>query len=305
MNKREANVSLFIITFFAAIQYAFLEGVPDSVSHFAFLCVTNLIGFLLTLAVFFSELFRVDRKQIRQSLLLSLELFGFNVFLLLGSSVGATVSACVLSAYFVFLPLLSLLLFKFKSDKMTLCAVGVVLAGLALMMLEDPAGLKDIHFLYLLIADVFFALYILTVGRFTAGSNPSILAMGQMLFNCLIALLFWVGQSAIQKTSLSLPTDSAFWGSAIFIGFFIRGLYGIVQMFAQRYVSPLNTSLIFSTEIIITMLMSPVLALLFGTQPERITPLRLAGAGVMVLGILLADPSVTGALKRRLRHEKS
>ena len=305
MNKLEANVSLFIITFFAAIQYAFLQGVPDTVSHFAFLCVTNLIGFLLTLAVFFSELFRVDKKQIKQSLLLSLELFGFNVFLLLGSSVGATVSACVLSAYFVFLPLLSLLLFKFKSDKMTLCAVGVVLAGLALMMLEDPAGLKDIHFLYLLIADVFFALYILTVGRFTAGSNPSILAMGQMLFNCLIALLFWVGQSAIQKTPLSLPTDSAFWGSAIFIGFFIRGLYGIVQMFAQRYVSPLNTSLIFSTEIIITMLMSPVLALLFGTQPERITPLRLAGAGVMVLGILLADPSVTGALKRRLRHEKS
>ena len=29
--------------------------------------------------------------------------------------------------------------------------------------------------------------------------------------------------------------------------------YGIVQMYAQRYVSPLNTSLIFSTEIIITM----------------------------------------------------
>ena len=74
--------------------------------------------------------------------------------------------------------------------------------------------------------------------------------------------------------------------------------------YAQRYVSPLNTSLIFSTEIIITMLMSPVLALLFGTQPERITALRLAGAGVMVLGILLADPSVTGALKRRLRHEE-
>ena len=304
MNKREANVSLFIITFFAAIQYAFLEGVPDSVSHFAFLCVTNLIGFLLTLAVFFSELFRVDRKQIRQSLLLSLELFGFNVFLLLGSSVGATVSACVLSAYFVFLPLLSLLLFKFKSDKMTLCAVGVVLAGLALMMLEDPAGLKDIHFLYLLIADVFFALYILTVGRFTAGSNPSILAMGQMLFNCLIALLFWVGQSAIQKTPLSLPTDSAFWGSAIFIGFFIRGLYGIVQMFAQRYVSPLNTSLIFSTEIIITMLMSPVLALLFGTEPEIITPMKLCGAGVMVMGVLMADPAVTGAVARRLRHGK-
>ena len=305
MNKLEANVSLLIITFFAAIQYAFLEGVPSSVSHFAFLCVTNLIGFLLTLAVFFSELFRLDSKQIKQSLLLSLELFGFNVFLLLGSSVGATVSACVLSAYFMFLPPLSLLLFKTKSDKMTLCAIGVVLVGLALMMCDDLAGLRDVHFLYLLLADVFFALYILTVGKFSAGSNPSILAMGQMLFNCLIALLFWIVQSAIQKTPLSLPASPSFWGSAIFIGVFIRGLYGIVQMFAQRYVSPLNTSLIFSTEIIITMLMSPVLALLFGTQPESITPVRLAGAAVMVAGVLLADPSVTGALKRRLRHEKS
>ena len=305
MNKLEANVSLFIITFFAAIQYAFLQGVPYTVSHFAFLCVTNLIGFLLTLAVFFSELFRVDKKQIKQSLLLSLELFGFNVFLLLGSSVGATVSACVLSAYFVFLPLLSLLLFRIKSDRMTLCAIGVVLAGLALMMCDDLAGLRDIHFLYLLLADVFFALYILTVGKFSAGSNPSILAMGQMLFNCLIALLFWMGESAIRKVAPSLPTDPAFWGSAIFIGFFIRGLYGIVQMFAQRYVSPLNTSLIFSTEIIITMLMSPLLALLFGTQAEPITPFRLAGAVVMVLGILLADPSVIGAWKRRLGHGKA
>lgn len=305
MNKLEANVSLFIITFFAAIQYPFLLGVPDTVSHFAFLCITNLIGFLLMLAVFVSELFRVDKKQILQSLVLSLELFGFNVFLLLGSSVGATVSACVLSAYFVFMPLLSFLLFDVKSDRMTLCAIGVVLAGLMLMMCDNLAGLRDIHFLFLVIGDVFFALYILTVGKYSAGSNPSILAMGQMLFTCLIALVFWLGESAIRKTVPSLPADSAFWGSAIFIGFFIRGLYTIVQMYAQRYVSPLNTSLIFSTEIIITMLMSPVLALLFRTQPESITPLRLSGAIVMVAGILLADPSVTGALKGRLGHEKA
>ena len=72
MNKLEANVSLLIITFFAAIQYAFLAGVPDSVSHFAFLCITNLIGLLLTLMLFFGELFRIDARQVRQSLVLSL-----------------------------------------------------------------------------------------------------------------------------------------------------------------------------------------------------------------------------------------
>ena len=106
MNKLEATVSLVIITFFAAIQYIFLSALPATVSHFAFLCITNLIGFLITLAFFFGELFRLDKKQIVQSMALAGELFVFNVFLLLGSSgVSATVCACVLSAYFVFIPL--------------------------------------------------------------------------------------------------------------------------------------------------------------------------------------------------------
>ncbi|MBO7622226.1 MAG: hypothetical protein J6T06_17070, partial [Victivallales bacterium] len=98
MSKLEANVSLFIITFFAAIQYAFLSGVPASVSYFAFLCITNLIGFLIVLAIFFNELFRLDAKLIKQSAILSIELFGFNLFILLGAkNMDTTVTACVLS----------------------------------------------------------------------------------------------------------------------------------------------------------------------------------------------------------------
>ncbi len=53
MNKTEASVSLIIITFFSASQYAFLAGVPDSVSQFSFLFITGLVGFLITFALFF------------------------------------------------------------------------------------------------------------------------------------------------------------------------------------------------------------------------------------------------------------
>lgn len=305
MNKLEANVSLLIITFFAAIQYAFLAHVPDSVSHFSFLCITNLIGFLLTLALFFSELFRLDKKQVKESLLLSAELFGFNIFLLLGSSgVGATVSASVLSAYFVIISLISFFFLKQKPTKNGVLGILLVLAGLFLMMNADVTSLMNLHILYLILADVFFAVYILTAEKFTAGSNPSILAMGQMFFNFLFALLFWAGESAVSGAAMALPADPKFWGSVIFISVFIRGLYGVVQIYAQRYVSALNTSLIFSTEIIITMLMSPLLALLFGTEPESITPMRAIGSVLMVAGVLAADGSVASALRRRFSHEK-
>lgn len=305
MNKLEANVSLLIITFFAAIQYAFLGGVPDSVSHFSFLCITNLLGFVITLVLFFSELFRLDKKQIKESFILSAELFGFNIFMLLGTAgVGATVSASVLSGYFVFIAIISFLFFKQIPTKNTVAGIVLVLLGLFFLMNADVGALWDVHILYLIIADIFFSIYIITTGRFTAGSNPSILALGQMLFNFLFALVCWAGECVVNKTPMTLPADPGFWGSVIFIALFIRVIYGVVQIYAQRYVSPLNTSLIFSTEILMTMAMSPVLAALFGTAPEVITPIRIAGGVVMVLGVLLADATVYDAVKRRLRRAK-
>ncbi len=306
MNKLSANISLYIITFFAAVQYAFLANVPDSVSNFAFLAVTNLIGFLITFAVFFRELSRLDRKQVIQSVVLSLELFAFNVFLLLGSrGMSATVVACVLSSYFAFIVLLSFLIFHKTPDRNKVIAVFIVLLGVFFMMNADVMGLMDLHILYLIAADLFFALYLLTAEQYATTSNPSLLAMGQTLFNFVIALLCWIGESALSGQALSLPAEPAFWGSVFFISFFIRGLYGIVQIYAQRYVSPLNVSLIFSTEIIMTMAVSPLLVMLFGVEPETVTPLRVLGALVMVCGILTADSGVTDAVRRRLSHGKT
>lgn len=302
MNKLEANVSLLIITFFAAIQYAFLGGVPDSVSHFSFLCITNLLGFLITLALFFSELFRLDKKQVKESFILSAELFGFNIFMLLGTAgVGATVSASVLSGYFVFIAIISFLFFKQVPTWNTIAGIVLVLLGLFFLMNADVGALMNVHILYLIVADIFFSVYIITTGKFTSGSNPSILAMGQMLFNFLFSLLFWAGESIVKKTPMTLPSDPAFWGSVIFIALFIRGIYGVVQIYAQRYVSPLNTSLIFSTEILMTMAMSPILAALFGTEPEVITSIRIVGGVVMVAGVLMADSTVFEAVKKAVK----
>ncbi len=305
MNRLTANISLYFITFFAAVQYAFLSNVPDTVSTFAFLSVTNLIGFLILLCVFFRELSRLDKKQVTQSIVLSLELFGFNVFLMLGSrGASATIVACVLSAYFAFIVLISFLVFHKVPEKNKLTGVLIMLVGVFFMMEVNVRGLMDRKILWLVIADVFFAAYLLTAEKFAVSSNPSVLAMGQTFFSFLLTALFWLGESLLLKKPLYLPSEPSFWGSVFFISFFIRGLYGIVQIYAQRYTSPLNVSLIFSTEIIMTMLASPFLARLLGTEPDRITPLRVIGAFLMMAGILVADSAVAESLKRRLKHEK-
>ena len=303
MNKLTANISLYTITFFAAIQYVFLANIPATVSDFAFLAVTNLVGFVITFLVFFGELQRIDRKQVFQSFLLSLELLGFNIFLLMGTrGTSATVTAGVLSSYFVFIVLLSRIFFRERPEKHKLIAIFVVLLGVFLMMDADIMGLANLNILYLVISDVFFAAYLLTAERYSTSSNPSILAMGQTFFNFVVASACWLIESAVRGTELSLPADPKFWGSVFFISLFIRGLYGIVQIYAQCYVSPLNVALVFSTEIIMTMLLSPLLARLVGSRAEPITLLRLAGALIMMTGILLADPVVIERLRRRFLH---
>ena len=42
-----ATLGLVFITFLAAIQYVFLRNVPESVSTFSFVCVTNVIGLVI------------------------------------------------------------------------------------------------------------------------------------------------------------------------------------------------------------------------------------------------------------------
>ena len=299
MNKLEANISLFAITFFAAVQYIFLAGVPENLSNFAFLSVTNLIGFLMTLAFFFGELFRLDTRQIIQSAILSAELIGYNFFMLMGvNGVDPAVTSAVLSSYSVFILAIEAVFFHKKIDKVSLASVILVLTGLFFMMNADVKSLINIKIFYFIIADIFFAIYVITVGSYASSSNPSILAMGQMFFCCVFSSILWFGEIILKITPFELPVNKEFWVGVVYTSFFIRGLYGIIQIYAQRYISPLNTSLIFSSEIVMTMLISPVLANIFGLAPDKITPLKIAGSVLIILGIIIMEPELLKILKK-------
>ena len=304
MNKLEANISLFAITFFAAVQYIFLAGVPENLSNFAFLSITNLLGFLMTLAFFFGELFRLDARQIMQSAILSCELIGFNFFMLMGvNRVEPAVTSAVLSSYFVFILIFEAVFFHKKIEKVSLASVIFVLTGLFFMMNADVKSLINIKIFYFIIADIFFAIYVINVGSYAASSNPSILAMGQMFFCCIFSLIFWIGEIIFRGVPFELPVNKEFWVGVIYTSFFIRGLYGIIQIYAQRYVSPLNTSLIFSSEIVMTMLISPLLSAILDTTPDIITPLKIIGSALIILGLLVMEPEFFKTV-RNLLHIK-
>lgn len=286
------------------MQYVFLSGVPEGIPNSAFVCITSLIGFILLFLIFYNELFRLDKSHIIQCLILSAQLYVFNIFLLMGSSgLDAVTISCVVSAYFAFIPIIEILLFKLFPKKSKVISIVIVLIGILFIMNWQIKNLLNTRILFLVIADISMASYVVSTGYFASRSNPSILAMGQLLFIAIISFISWNIEVKISGSIMRLPREPMFWGSAIFISVFIRGMYTVVQTYAQRFVSPLNTSMIFSTEIIITMLTSSVIGKYFGiiTSDTAINLNMCIGAILMVTGILMADPSVLDIFKLKKR----
>lgn len=299
MSHLEANISLLIITFFSSIHYVFLAGVPDTVSDFAFLCATNSIGFVILFLFFFGELFRLDVRQVLQSAILSVELMTIYVMTMFGvSGSSSTVTVAVLALYFVFVAAFSALKERKFPDGGTSAGILMVIAGLVLVTQVYEGGQVSPNIIYLVVADIAFALYVITTGYYASSSNPAILSMGQMFFCSIFSFLLWAWEVFFNGGTFALPSQGIFWASVIYVSVFMRGLFTIIQTYAQRYVSPLNTSLIFSTETIMTIAASPILAKFLGTEPEIITLPKIIGGIVMVMGILIADPAFLGALRK-------
>jgi len=293
MTKQRLSVlGLIFITFLSAIQYIFLQNVPDSVSTFAFICVTNVIGIVLLGATQLKRVRNIKKSTLKKGIILAVELIGFNFFILLGSrNMDAVIISSVISLYFVFITPL-LLLLKKKVNFFSGVATVIAIIALFLMFGADMEALfSSVNVLYLILADAFFAAYVVSVSLMSEGEDSISLTLSQMLFVSMLALLGWLLECLIGHKTLYLPMDHRFWISVLFIGVFIRAVYGLLQITCQKYVSALSASLIFASEIIITLVTNPIMCSLFGTEYTPATGFQIVGCVLFIIATLMVDDS--------------
>ena len=292
-----ASIGLLFITFLAAIQYIFLRNVPDSVSTFTFIVVTNLIGVVLLGVAQPKKVFSLNKRTLLKGLLFSVELTGFNVFLLLGSrNMDSVMVSSIISLYFVFVtPILVLC----KKKVNFFSTISTILATIALVLMfgaDFGRIFSTVQVIYLIISDIFFAAYVVSVSLLGSNEDAIQLSFSQMLFSVIFAFLGWIVEFLLGKTSFSLPHDYKFWVSALFMGIFIRVLYGVIQMACQKYVSPLKAALIFASEIIITLVTNPLMCKIFNFEYTRATNFQIIGCVLFIMATLMIDPEFMGKL---------
>jgi drug/metabolite transporter (DMT)-like permease len=185
--------------------------------------------------------------------------------------------------YVVLTPLIALALFRATIGAAAWAGVGVATVGLA-MLTGIHAGSATGDLLVLAGAAVY-SLQIVLMERFAPRYDALAFTVVEMAAAAAGLLVV-----ALALGDLSVPHGWTVWGALLVTGIFASALAYLVQTWAQRRTSATRTALAFTME--------PVFAAFFGytLAGDRLGTLGWCGCGVIMAGIVLAEPAAAGAL---------
>jgi len=187
-------------------------------------------------------------------------------------------SAFITGLTSVAVPFLSALVFRVKPQVSEVVGVLVATAGLALMTLPGVLGPMGLGDLLTVCCAAGFAAHIVTLGHFSEKMSYELLSVCQI---AAAAVLGWALFSWVERPRVA-------WRPAVVWGILITGLLATALAFsimawAQRYVSPARTALIFMLEPVIAWLTSYWLA------GEGLSGRAAAGAALILGGVAMVE----------------
>lgn len=193
----------------------------------------------------------------------------------------------VTGMYVVLTPLIALVLLRSRIGPGGWVGVGAATVGLALLSgVHSGSATGD---LLVLAGAALYSLQIVLMERFAPRYDPLAFTLVEMAaaFAGLLVVAAALGD-------LGVPRGWTVWGALIVTGVFASALGFLAQTWAQRRTSATRTALAFTLE--------PVWAALFGfaLDGDRLGALGWGGCGLIMAGIVLAEPAAGSALRDAL-----
>ncbi len=192
--------------------------------------------------------------------------------------------------YVVFVPLLLLLFWRQPVRWNAWLGVIVAASGLYLLSISHGFELAPGDG-WVLAGAVAWAFHLIAVGRLSPGRDPLRLALIQYLVSAVlgaVATLLFETVSWYQLLAI-LP-------ALLYTGVVSIGVGHTAQVIAQRYTPPTPAALILSLETVFAALAGWVFL------SEQMSPRMLAGACLMLLGIIVSQLQANSSVRRRLRR---
>ncbi|OFW54201.1 MAG: hypothetical protein A2146_04395 [Actinobacteria bacterium RBG_16_67_10] len=191
--------------------------------------------------------------------------------------------------YVVFTPLLALVLFGTAVPRSLW--FGVVLAVLGLLLLSGIPGGSALGNALVLANAVFQSFQITAMERFAPRYDPRALTFLQMATSFVAFTVI-----AVSLGELEMPHGATVWGALLVTGLFAGALGYLIATWVQGRTTAARAALVFTLEAPFAALFGVLLA------DEVLGWAGWLGCGVMMTGIVLAEPAAAATLRRLSRR---
>ncbi|MDQ7794326.1 MAG: DMT family transporter [bacterium] len=290
-----ADAALLAVAAIWGFTFVMVKLAVAALPPFNFLALRFWLAFAVLLTIFPRRTLAALPRALGPGFLIGAFLFGGYTFQTYGLMLtSASKAGFITGLAVVLVPCISALLFRRWPAWPVMAGVVAATAGLALLTLEGTLlpGSGD---LLVLVGACFYALHIVTVGRFAPRFDPLALATLQLGGVALLSTL------AALATEGWRPVPPGVWPAIILTGVFASALAMAVQNWAQRDTTAAHTAIIFASE--------PVFAALGGylLAGEVLAARGWVGGALVILGTAVAElpagvPSARVAL-RQLRPD--
>ncbi|TCJ20050.1 DMT family transporter [Rubrobacter taiwanensis] len=258
--------------------------------------VYSVLGFLaLRFAVASAALlgfagFRISRRELAVGGAIGLVLAAAYLLQTLGLRFTTPTNSGIITGLFVvFAPIADRVLFGVRPGRQVLIAVVLSVAGIALVAGESPEEVRVGDILTVLCA-LAFGTHIALLSRYSRYHDTTNLAFAQILSMTLVFLFLWPFFEPVE------PPPAGVWLAIILTGLVASALAFYIQTLVQRRLPAAQTAVILTME--------PVFAALFGywLAGDRLTPVQLAGATLILSALLIGE--VLPALRRTRKKSR-
>ena len=287
MNKLQANLCLMCVTLLWSTEVIIFACIPDVVSPFATTAITSLIGAVILILCFFkrikASLKSGGKKILLTGILLSVLNCGYNVVYQYGlKQFDVSTGAFTISMTVVILPVL-LMMKRESVDKKTWISAALVFAGIIVSYLGRLGSISIPGLLLLVGGCIIRAYFIIRLNDAARVFDPVSISAMIALFVGVISFGMWFVTDP--STFGSIEWNTQIIASLFIYAYFIVAFAQTLNIFAQRSATPAAATIIYSLEIIFSLIWGMTM------PPDIVTPVTpdffmIIGAAFIVLGNL-------------------
>ena len=257
----QANICLLCVTLCWSSEAIIFACIPEEVLPFATTSITSFVGSIILFLSFFGRItgyIRENTKRVMlRSLLLAVMNCIYNALYLYGfQNLDLSTGAFSISITAVILPIVLITMNRNVEKKNWISSI-VIMLGIVLALMDTIKKEQLMGILFIAIGCVVRAYYIIILNKFAREDDPIVLSTVLSFFSSIMSFIIWFIMQP--STFRAVPWNKQIIASIVIYSYFIVAFAQTLNIFAQKRSSAANATIIYSMEIVFTVIWGCVL----------------------------------------------